>query len=158
MRTTGGCRQTCQRQLQMRANYLLKSNIINDLITGGTDKALSAGKKVIKALVDGLGIASGSNANGYYLIFPDNTAICWGQKSKDLTFSPTGNVFYSSFDWISFPITFSSIPHVNVSIQFMNIGSIQLGIIENYRFYSSVLSTSSTPRPTTVHYSAFGEV
>lgn len=101
---------------------------------------------------------SGSNANGYYLIFPDNTAICWGKKSKDLTFSPAGNVYYSGFDWISFPITFSSIPNVNVSVQFGNIGSILLGIIENYRFNSSVLSAESAPRPTTVHYSAFGEV
>ena len=111
-----------------------------------------------EADLESLQIISGSNANGYYLIFPDNTAICWGKKSKDLTFSPVGNVCYSGFDWISFPITFSSIPNVNVSVQFGNIGSIQLGTIENYRFYSSVLSAESTPRPTTVHYSAFGEV
>ena len=139
------------------ANYLLKSNIINNLVTGGIDKALSAEQgKTLKSTLDEL-IDSGSNANGSYTKLPDGTLICTGTKTyPSTTFAPTGSVYYAVLSAIVFPTEFLAAPIVTASIEMGNIGAVQVGAITTTQFASIVLSDASAARDPIVRYIAIG--
>lgn len=136
--------------------------IVNDLVTGGIDKVLSAEQgKTIKTILDGLDtkylIDSGSNANGSYTKLPDGTLICRGTKTyTNVAFLPIGNVFYADLGFMVFPITFVIAPEVVASIEFGNIGALGSGYVSTTQFANTVMSASSSPRDVTIRYIAIG--
>lgn len=144
------------------ADYVAKTDIINDLVTGGIDKVLSAEQgKTIKTILDGLDtkylIDSGSNANGSYTKLPDGTMICTGTKTYPSTaFTPIVNVYYAVLSAIVFPAEFLAAPIVTASIEMGNIGAVQVGAITTTQFSSIVLSAASTERAPIVRYIAIG--
>lgn len=82
-----------------------------------------------------------TNANGQAMKFSDGTMFCVGKKTNpNIAFSPTGSVYYAGFGWITFPATFVAPPIVIISIQFGNIGTAQLGTVQNGQFYASIMS------------------
>lgn len=144
------------------ADYVAKTDIINDLVTGGTDKVLSAEQgKTIKTILDGLDtkylIDSGSNANGSYVKLADGTLICTGTKTYPSTaFAPTGSVYYAGLSAIVFPAEFLAAPIVTASIEMGNIGAMQVGAITTTQFAGSMLSAEATARSAVVRYIAIG--
>lgn len=144
------------------ADYVAKTDIINDLVTGGIDKVLSAEQgKTIKTILDGLDtkylIDSGSNANGSYVKLADGTMICTGKKTyAETTFAATGAVFYAVSGAAVFPASFLSEPVVTATVEMGNIGAMQIGGVTTTQFSSIVLSAESTARAPIVRYIAIG--
>ena len=73
-----------------------------------------------------------------------------------MSFYPTGNVFFNSLGTIAFPATFIDNPRIATSIEFGNIGAMQVGAVTTTSFAGSVLSAEATQRAPIVRYIAIG--